>query len=216
MIALKEKRELTRSEEVMNAVSHGIGVLLGITALVVLLVSASQSGNAWHMVSYSIYGATLIFLYLASTLYHSMPKGRVKDVFKIIDHSAIFLLIAGCYTPITLIALRGALGWTIFGIVWAIAIAGIVFKIFCIQKFKMLSTVMYVAMGWIIVFAIKPLAELLSMKSMVFLVAGGLIYTIGAVFYSLKGLKYNHAIWHMFVLGGSACHFFTMFYMLPH
>lgn len=213
---LKKVRELSRSEEIMNAVSHGIGVILGITALIVLLVTASHSGSVWHIVSYSIYGASLIFLYLASTLYHSMPRGRVKDIFKIVDHSAIFLLIAGCYTPITLIALRGALGWTIFGIVWGIAIAGIFLKIFCIKKFKMMSTIMYIAMGWIIIFAIKPLVEILNTKSLMFLVAGGLTYTIGAIFYSLKGMKFNHTIWHIFVLGGSVLHFFTMLYLLPN
>lgn len=200
----------------MNAVSHGIGIILGITALIVLLITASHSGSVWHVVSYSIYGATLIFLYLASTLYHSMPKGRVKDIFKIVDHSAIFLLIAGCYTPITLIALRGRLGWTIFGVVWGIAIAGIILKVLCIKKFKVMSTVMYIAMGWIIIFAIKPLVEILNTKSLMFLVAGGLTYTIGAIFYSLKGMKFNHTIWHFFVLGGSVFHFFTMLYLLPN
>lgn len=212
---MKEKREVTKSEEFLNALTHGVGVILGITGLIVLLVSASESGTIWHKVSYSVYGATLIFLYLASTLYHSMPKGRIKDIFKVIDHAAIYLLIAGCYTPITLIALRDTVGWPIFAVVWTIAIAGVIFKIFFIKKFKLLSTIMYVFMGWIIIFAIKPLIDILNMKSLMFLVAGGITYTIGAVIYSLKGIKYNHAIWHFFVLGGSAFHYFTMFYMLP-
>jgi hemolysin III len=213
---LTQKREMTQSEEIVNAITHGVGVLLGTIGLIVLLVSARNSGNTWHIVSYSVYGTTLIFLYLASTLYHLMPRGRVKDIFKVIDHAAIFLLIAGCYTPITLIALRGRLGWTIFVIVWTIAIAGVVFKVFFIKKFKLLSTAMYVAMGWIIVFAIKPLIELLNTKSLMFLVAGGITYTLGAVVYSLKGIKYNHAIWHFFVLGGSTFHYFMMYYMLPN
>lgn len=208
----KEKaiRQETLIEEIFNATSHGIGVLLGIAALSILVVFGAKYGTTWHVVSYSIYGATLILLYLASTLYHSFPKGKVKKVFKVLDHSAIFLLIAGCYTPLTLIALRGALGWTLFGIVWGIAILGIVFKVIFIEKFKMLSTAMYLAMGWIIVFAIKPLTENISKESLIFLVAGGITYSIGAIFYSIKKMKFNHSIWHLFVIGGSVFHFFTM------
>lgn len=208
----KEKiiREETFLEEVLNAVSHGIGVLLSIAALTILVVFGSKYGTAWHIVSYSIYGSTLILLYLASTLYHSIPKGNIKKIFKVLDHSAIFLLIAGCYTPITLLGLKGALGWTLFGIVWGIAILGIIFKVIFIEKFKILSTIMYLAMGWIIIFAIKPLVEILPTKGLIFLVAGGITYSIGAIFYSIKKLKFNHSIWHLFVIGGSVFHFFTM------
>lgn len=202
-------------EELPNAISHGIGILLSIIGLVVLLVYANTAGDTKYVVTFSIFGTTLILLYLASTLYHSCPKGKTKDILKVCDHSAIFLLIAGSYTPLTLIALQGKLGWTLFGIVWGIAIAGIIFKAFFIHKFKRLSTLMYILMGWIVIFAIKPLYLSLSTASITFLVAGGLLYTFGTIFYRWKKLKYNHAIWHLFVLGGSVCHFFTMFFLLP-
>ena len=208
-----EKR--IKDEEIMNAISHGIGILFAIIGLVILIVSSNKSGDTWHTVTFSIYGSTLILLYLASTLYHSCPNGRVKRILKICDHSAIFLLIAGSYTPLTLLVLRGKLGWTLFSTVRIIAIAGIIFKVFFIKQFKALSTVLYIAMGWIVIFAIKPLYLTLNTQSIVFLVAGGLFYTVGTIFYSSKKLKYNHAIWHLFVLGGSVCHFFTMFYLLP-
>lgn len=212
----KDIKKTLSNEEMMNVISHGIGILFSIVGLVILIVSANRSGDTWHTVTFSIYGTTLILLYLASTLYHSCPEGKVKRILKICDHSAIFLLIAGSYTPLTLLVLRGKLGWTLFSIVWIIALAGIVFKIFCIKKFKSLSTVLYIAMGWLVIFAIKPLYLTLNTQSIVFLVAGGLFYTLGTIFYSSKKFKYNHAIWHLFVLGGSVCHFFTMFYILPH
>lgn len=210
----KFKQSIDR-EEITNAISHGIGVVLAIVGLVVLVVSASMFGNARHIVTFSIFGFTMILLYLASTLYHSFPKGKTKNILKICDHSAIFLLIAGSYTPLTLLVLKGKLGWTLFSIVWSIAIAGIVFKAFFIKRFKALSTILYILMGWLVIFAIKPLYISLSTYSLVFLVAGGLLYTLGTIFYSWKKLKYNHAIWHLFVLGGSVCHFFTMFFILP-
>lgn len=203
-------------EEISNAISHGIGIVLAIAGLVVLLVYANMFGSTKHIVTYSIFGATLILLYLASTLYHSCPEGRVKDILKICDHSAIFLLIAGSYTPLTLIVLQGKLGWTLFGIVWFIAIAGIVFKAFFIKRFKNLSTLLYIFMGWLVIFAIKPLYLSLNRTSIIFLVVGGLLYTFGTIFYKWKSLKYSHAIWHLFVLGGSVCHFFTMFFLLQN
>lgn len=202
-------------EEITNAISHGIGVLLAIAGLVILVVYASIFGDTKYVITFSIFGATMTLLYLASTLYHSFPKGKVKNILKICDHSAIFLLIAGSYTPLTLLVLKGKLGWTLFSIVWIIAIAGIIFKVFFIKKFKALSTILYILMGWLVVFAIKPLYLSLSTYSLSFLVAGGLLYTFGTIFYSWRKLKYNHAIWHLFVLGGSVCHFFTMFFILP-
>lgn len=205
----------TKGEEITNAITHGIGVGLAIAALVILVVFASIYGNAWYIVSFSIYGATLVILYLSSTLYHSFPKGKVRDIFQIFDHSSIYLLIAGTYTPLTLIALRGPLGWTLFGIIWGLTIAGIIFKIFFIKKFRILSTILYVGMGWLAIFAIKPLYSALTTKSIVFLLIGGAVYTLGTIFYSNKKIVYNHAIWHLFVLGGSICHFFTVFYLLP-
>lgn len=205
----------SKGEEITNAILHGIGLGLAIAALVILVIFANVSGNVWHIVSFSIYGSTLILLYLSSTLYHSFPEGKAKDIFEIFDHSAIYLLIAGTYTPLTLIALKGALGWTIFGVVWAIAIIGIIFKVFWVKKFVVFSTVLYIVMGWIIVFAIKPLLLTMTARSLIFLVVGGGLYTIGSIFYVWRKLKYHHAIWHLFVLAGSICHFFTILFLLP-
>ena len=201
-------------EEMSNAITHGIGIVLAIAGLVVLLVYANMFGTTKHIVTFSIFGATLILLYLASTLYHSCPEGRVKKILKICDHSAIFLLIAGSYTPLTLIVLQGKLGWTLFAVVWIIAIGGIIFKTVCLEKFKSLSTLLYILMGWLVIFAIKPLYLSLNRTSIIFLVLGGLFYTFGTIFYKWKSLKYSHAIWHLFVLAGSICHFFTMFFLL--
>jgi hemolysin III len=210
-----QKRELSHREEVANSVSHGIGTALAIAALIILLVLAVPGKKTVNIVGFSIYGATLILLYLASTLYHSFSPGRIKDILRVFDHASIFLLIAGTYTPITLIALRGVLGWTLFGVVWGIALLGIVFKIFWIQRFALFSTILYALMGWMIVFAIKPLLAAMSPASLTFLLAGGLAYSVGIVFYLWKSLKYSHMIWHIFVLAGSVCHFFTIVLLLP-
>ncbi len=205
----------TPAEETTNAILHGVGLGLAIAALVVLVVLASLSGNAWHIVSFSIYGATLVLLYLSSTLYHGFYAGRAKQLFRIFDHSAIFLLIAGTYTPIALITLHGRLGWTVCGVVWGIAAAGIVGKAFWANRFAVLSTVLYLAMGWIVVIVAKPLLANLNTASLVFLGLGGLFYTLGTVFYLWRKLKFHHAIWHLFVLAGSICHFFTILFLLP-
>lgn len=205
----------TKGEEITNAIIHGIGAGLSIAALVVLIVFASLYGNVWFIVSFTIYGVTLVILYMSSTLYHSFPKGKVKDIFEIFDLSSIYLLIAGTYTPFTLISLRGRLGWTIFAIVWGISIFGIIFKVFWVKKFVILSTSLYIAMGWLIVFILKPLMISMSKISIIYLVIGGLLYTLGTFFYVYRKFKYHHAIWHIFVLGGSICHFFTILFMLP-
>jgi hemolysin III len=209
------RREFTKSEELINAILHGIGLGLAIAALVVLIIYANKYGNIWHVVGFSIYGSTLVILYLSSTLYHSFSKGKVKNIFRIFDHSSIFLLIAGTYTPLTLISLRGDLGWVIFGTVWILAILGIIFKIFWIRKFAIFSTVLYLIMGWLIILAIKPLLNVINEINLIFLVIGGLLYTVGTVFYIWRRLKYSHAIWHLFVLAGSICHFFAILYLLP-
>jgi hemolysin III len=201
-------------EELINAITHGIGFILSIVALVVLVKTGIKYGDVWYVVSFSIYGASLIILYLASTLYHSVPKGKIKDIFKIFDHSAIYVLIAGSYTPIALLVLKGKIGLIFLITVWSIALVGIVFKLFFSKRFKMFSTIMYLAMGWLIVFAIKPLINNLNFTSTVFLVAGGLVYSVGTIFYLWKNLKFNHAIWHLFVLGGSVCHFFAVYYLI--
>ncbi len=208
-------RELSRDEEVANAVLHGVGLGLAVAALVVLVVFAVNYGGGKHVAAFSIYGVTLVLLYLASTLYHIFPRGKVKDIFRILDHSCVYLLIAGTYTPLALIGLQGALGWAIFGVVWGIALMGIVYKIFWIKKYIVLSTLLYIAMGWLILVAIKPLIGNVNTTSLVFLGAGGLAYTLGTIFYGLQRLKYNHAVWHLFVLGGSICHFFMVLYLLP-
>lgn len=203
-------------EEIFNAVTHGIGTLLAVAGLVLLVVFAYFFGDTWHVVSFSIYGTTLVLLYLASTLYHSFTNERVKHVFKIIDHSAIYLLIAGTYTPFTLIPLHGTLGWTLFGVVWSCAAIGITFQIFFVKRFKLLSTICYVVMGWFIVIAIRPLVATIAAPGIWLLIAGGLFYTVGSIFYLWRKLPYNHAIWHLFVLAGSISHFFAvLYYVLP-
>jgi hemolysin III len=216
----EEVRKMTKvkrlfdGEEIGNAISHGVGLGLSIAALAILIYTGVKYGDYRYVVSYSIYGSSLIILYLASTLYHSVPEGKVKDLFKIFDHSAIFLLIAGTYTPITLIALKGKLGTTLLVIVWTIAFFGIVFKMFFSKKYKKLSTIMYLLMGWLIIFAIKPLITNLNTISTIFLVSGGIVYSLGTIFYLWKKLKFNHLIWHFFVLGGSVCHFFMMYFLI--
>lgn len=200
----------TKKEEIANAITHGIGVIFSIAALVLLVVFAAKYKDAWYVVSYSIYGSTLIILYLCSTLYHSFTNQKVKKIFRKFDHSSIFLLIAGTYTPFTLTILRGKLGWSILGIIWGITIIGIVLKIVCFDKVEKISTLLYIAMGWVIVVALKSIAEALPIKGIILLIAGGLIYTLGCIFYVRDKMPYNHAIWHMFVLGGSVCHFFSI------
>lgn len=207
-------REQTKAEEITNAIIHGIGAGLSISALTILLIFGSIYGNVWHVVSFAIYGTTLILLYVSSTLYHSFPKGRWKNIFHVIDHSSIFLLIAGTYTPITLTALRGPWGWSLFATVWAIALAGIILKLVWFDRFKMLSLILYAAMGWLIIIAIRPLLDAVNHVSLIFLLAGGISYTAGITFYVWRKLKFSHAIWHLFVLAGSILHFFGVFYLL--
>jgi len=203
-------------EEVMNAVTHGIGTLLAVAGLVLLTVFAYLYGEIWHIISFSIYGTTLVLLYLASTLYHSFTNERLKYIFKILDHSAIYLLIAGTYTPFTLVPLHGVLGWTVFGLVWGLAVLGIVLKVFFVGRFKVISTLCYILMGWFIIIAIKPLLATVATPGIIWLIVGGLFYTLGSVFYLWHKLPYNHAIWHLFVLAGSISHFIAVFfYVLP-
>jgi hemolysin III len=206
----------SKQEEMANSITHGIGALLSISALVILIVFASISGTLLHIVSFTIFGSTMFILYMSSTLLHSFPKGKVKDVFEIFDHSSIYFFIAGTYTPFLLIVIKGTLGWTLFGVVWGFAIAGTVFKCFFVKKYLFTSTVLYVVMGWLIVFAWKPLVNNLSPQGMSYLVIGGALYTLGAIFYVWRGFKYHHAVWHLFVIAGSVAHFFcVLFYVLP-
>lgn len=195
---------------------HGIGAALAVAALVVLVVFAAIRGTAWHVVSCSIYGTTLVLLFAASTLYHSLPWPGVKRGLKILDHSAIYLLIAGTYTPFLLGPLRGPWGWSLFGVIWGLALVGIGFKLFFAGRFKLLSTLIYIGLGWIVVIAFRPLVKALPLPGILWLVAGGVAYTLGTVFYLGRRIPYNHAIWHVFVLAGSVCHFFSvLLYVIP-
>lgn len=199
-------------EEKFNIWSHFIGFILSIAALSVLVIKSSLFGNAWHIVSYSIYGTSLILLYLASTLYHKSKNPKIRARLNIFDHAAIYVLIAGTYTPFTLVTLNGTTGWILFGMTWGVAVLGIIFKLFFIGKYEKLSTIMYVLMGWMVVFAIKPLIENLSSEGLFWLAAGGIFYTVGAFFFSREKLTYNHAIFHVFVLLGSISHFISIFF----
>jgi len=195
-------------EEIFNSVTHGIGALLSIAALVILVAFASISGDAWRIVSFSIYGSTLFFLYLSSTLYHSIFHEKAKRVLRVFDHAAIYLLIAGSYTPITLVLMRDAWGWTIFALIWSMALLGVVLKIICLERLKVFSILLYLAMGWLIVIAIKPMLAAIPEGLFTWLLLGGLVYTFGLIFYGCKKIPFNHGIWHLFVLGGSAVHYF--------
>ena len=214
-----EKKNITYydpKEEKLNVISHFIGLILSVIALILLVVYAVNYGNSWHVVSFSIYGASLIVLYSASTMYHYVQTPSLRQKLNIFDHSAIYILIAGTYTPFTLVVLQGWVGWTIFGVSWALAIFGVIFKLYYTGKYDKISTIAYVLMGWLIVFAIKPLVNNFPIEGLLWLLAGGLFYTVGAILYSIKGIKYNHAIFHIFVLLGSFSHFMAVFfYVLP-
>ena len=205
----------TIGEEIANSVTHGIGAALSVAGLVVLVVMAAIRGTAWHIVSCAVFGVSLILLYLASTLYHALTARRAKHVFRILDHASIYLLIAGTYTPFTLVTLRGAWGWSLFGVVWALAVAGIVFQSLAIGRRPILSTVIYILMGWVVLIAFRPLLHALPWAGFLWLLAGGVAYTAGVVFFALRS-KFAHAVWHFFVLAGSTCHFFAVYlYVVP-
>lgn len=210
----KNYRTLTLGEEIFNSITHGIGALLSIAALVVLVVFANLRGDAWHVVSFSIFGSTMVLLYLASTLYHSFTKKNIKNLFARFDHAAIFLLIAGTYTPFVLTTIRGALGWTLFGLVWGLAIAGVVIRSIYLTRFRKLMVGIYLAMGWMFLIAVVPIVQNLPTSSIVFLFLGGACYSIGVIFYAWRNLKYGHGIWHLFVLAGSIMHFFSVLFSL--
>ncbi len=205
----------SKREEIANAIIHGIGAIFSIAALVILIVSSAIHGTAWHVVSFTLFGSSMVLLYLSSTLVHGFPAGRVKDFFEIMDHSAIYFFIAGTYTPFLFLAIKGALGWTLFGIVWGLAIAGTVFKAFFVKRFLHMSTLLYVVMGWLMVFGWKPLLENVSSQGLTLLAIGGILYTVGSVFYVWRGFTYHHAVWHVFVLAASVLHFFAVMTLLP-
>jgi hemolysin III len=200
----------TRGEEIANSISHGVGFAAALAAIPLLVVSAANRGGVGNIVGGAVFGASLAALYLSSSIYHALPQGPAKQVLRKLDHSAIFLLIAGTYTPFTLGVLRGAWGWTLFGIIWGIAVIGIFLKLVAGIRHTRLSAAMYVAMGWMIVIAARPLLLRVSGLGIALLVAGGLAYTIGVIFYAAPRLRYSHFVWHLFVLAGSTCHFFAV------
>lgn len=204
------KRKYSVGEEIASAITHGIGALLAIAALVVLVVIAVIKGTVWHVVSFSIFGSTLVLLYFSSTLYHSITHEGAKHVFHKLDHISIYLLIAGTYTPFCLTVLRGWIGWTVFGVVWGCAVLGTVVKAITVGKHVKLSTLLYVLMGWVIILAIKPLYAAMNFQGFALLVGGGLSYTAGTIFFIRDHVKYNHSAWHLFVIGGSVLHFFSV------
>lgn len=200
----------TVGEEIANSVTHGVGALLAIAACVVLIVSAAIKGGAIRVVSASVYGASLIIMFTMSTLYHALTNDRAKKVFRVFDHTSIFLLIAGTYTPVALITLRGKLGWAVFGIVWGISVIGIILNSVSVERFKKLSLLAYVIMGWCALIPVYQLMQKLTRGGIIFLVVGGSLYTIGVIFYKLKKIRYMHSIWHLFVLGGAIMHYFCI------
>ena len=203
-------------EEIASSITHGLGTGLSVAGLTVLVVLAALYGDIWQVVAFSIYGSTLIVLYLASTLYHSFQNPRAKRVFRVIDHAAIFLLIAGTYTPFLLISMQGVWGWTLLGIVWGLALLGVGFKIFFTHRFPVGSTLAYVLMGWLGVIAWKEAVARIPAGGLIWLGLGGVAYTVGVIFYAWKRLPYNHAIWHLFVLAGSICHYLAvLLYVSP-
>jgi hemolysin III len=208
-MAFREHRQ-SLGEEIANSVSHGVGLLAAIVAAPILIVAAVWRGGAAGIVGASIFAATVVVLYSTSTLYHALPESRAKRVFRVLDHGAIFLLIAGTYTPFTLGVLRGAWGWTLFGLVWGLALAGVALKASGGVRYPVLSTSLYLAMGWLVLIAVKPLWDRVPMWGLFWLLAGGLAYTVGVAFFAAKRVRYGHFVWHLFVLVGTVCHFIAV------
>ena len=204
------ERPQSRGEEIANSVSHGVGLLGALAGAPILIISAARHGTAMNVVAVSIFSGTTILLYLASTLYHAMPPGRAKNVFRTLDHGAIYLLIAGTYTPFTLGVLRGPWGWSLFGVVWGLAILGVVLKAVNVLRHPVLSTALYITMGWLVVIAIRPLWLHLPAAGGLLLLMGGIAYTGGVAFYTADHVRYRHFLWHLFVLAGTVCHYFAV------
>ena len=214
---MSKTKAYTVAEEVAHALTHGVGAIAAIVGLIFMLVWAVSYGDTFHVVSASIYGASLILLYLASTLYHAFPWPRVKAFFQQMDHAAIYVLIAGTYTPFALVNLRGPWGWSLLGVVWGIAVVGVIMEVAMKERKKWLSLSLYLGMGWMALIMIKPMIDSVEPGGLWLLLAGGLAYTFGVIFYVWKSLCFHHAIWHLFVLAGSVLHFFSVFYfVLPH
>ncbi len=201
-----------KTEEKINVITHAFGLLLSVIALIFLIIKSYNYGNTWHMISFAIFGISLIVLYTASTVYHNSKELKLRTKLNIFDHASIYILIAGTYTPFTLVTLHGKIGWWLFGITWFLAITGVILKLFFTGRYDKLSTLMYVFMGWLIVFAIKSLIQNLPIEGIWWLFAGGIAYTLGAILYSFDKIKFNHAIFHVFVLIGSFCHFISVYF----
>lgn len=206
--------QLSWKEELANAITHGIGFILSIVALVFLILRAASHPDNFFLGSAIIFGISMITLYLCSTLLHSIPFQKTKKLFTILDHSAIYILIAGTYTPLLLVTVQGTLGWTLFVIIWSIAVLGVTFKAIFVDRFNVISTVGYLVMGWLVVIAIVPIYQSLHLAGFILLVGGGVLYSLGTIFYLWERLPYSHAIWHLFVLAGSACMFFCIFFFV--
>lgn len=200
----------TKEEEIANSITHGIGAVLSIAALFVLVRQAILYGTVWHIASFTIFGLTMLLLYVSSTMVHALPPGKTKDFFEIMDHSSIYFFIAGSYTPFLFIAVQGWVGWTLFGVVWGLAVAGTVFKCFFAKRFLVVSTIGYIVMGWLIVFVWETLIATVPYNGIVLLAAGGIFYTTGSIFYIWRGFKFHHAVWHLFVIAGTTAHFFSI------
>lgn len=212
----RHARPYTLGEEVANSITHGLGTALSIAGLTLLVVLAALFGDGWRVGAAIVYGISLVVLYAASTLYHAVPFPRARHALKVLDHSSIYLLIAGTYTPFTLVTLRGAGGWWLFGIVWGLAAVGIALEAAWVYRPKWLSALVYLAMGWLVILRFEALSANLAPMGLRLLIAGGLTYTLGTAFYVLKQVRYTHAVWHLFVLGGSVCHFLAVaLYVLP-
>lgn len=207
-------KKYTKSEELFNAVTHGIGIFLSVVGISVLIPFAAIYGDAWKIVSSSIYGASLIALYSASTLYHSFKSEKLKKIFNMFDHISIYFLIAGTYTPFLIVNMRGAWGWVLFGIIWGSAIVGTILKLIYGNRFRKISTILYLCMGWAVVIALKPLVTNTEPIGLLLLLIGGLSFSFGVIFYKWKSLPYNHGIWHIFVLLGTICHFFAVLFFV--
>ncbi len=210
-------KSYTRAEELANIVTHGAGLGLSLVGSVVIVTLTALRGDAWQIVSSGVYGASLVTLYAASTLYHGLRSPGIKRVVRVFDHCAIYVLIAGSYTPFALVSLRGGWGWTLFSLAWGLTVAGIVFKVFFTGRLNALSTTVYVLMGWLCVVAARPIIEMVPAGALWWLAAGGIVYTAGTIFYHNRRVPYSHAIWHLFVIGGSACHYFAIsrYVLLP-
>ncbi|MDR2898344.1 MAG: hemolysin III family protein [Spirochaetaceae bacterium] len=218
-VSIEKPKRYTIGEEIFNAITHGVGAGLSVAALVLLIIRAvkyaPEAGRGAYITGFAVFGVTMIILYMMSTLYHALTPEKAKKVFSIMDHSSIYLLIAGTYTAFCLSVLRGPVGWTIFGIIWGLTAAGIALYAVFGNRLRAASVITYILMGWLIVFAFKPMREGLPPISILFLVIGGVVYTLGCIFYAMKKVKWMHSIWHLFVLGGSIMHFFSVYFSVP-